>query len=117
MVGVGPGAHGGLARYIGVMKPIRLHLDLEASCASQSTPKPSFQPMLRALSRCGGARFRKTAGQHPNCDTCMNYEQRLQTPQSPQQRAHVLEECCQHNQTHMLAMQTLASTGVLFANK
>ena len=39
MVGLGPGAHGGPARYIGVMKPIHLYLALEAWCAAQYIKK------------------------------------------------------------------------------
>ena len=96
MVGLGPGTHGGPARYIGVMKPIHLYLELEAWCAVQDLPKPSFNTLLRALDRCGCIRFRKTAGQHPNCDACMHYKQCLRAPQSPEQRTQVLEEYCQH---------------------
>ena len=96
MLGLGPGAHGGPARYIGVMKPIHLYFELEAWCAVQDNPKPSFDTLRRALDKCGCIRFRKTAGQHPNCDACMRYKQRLRAPQSPEQRAQVLEEYCKH---------------------
>ena len=96
MVGLGPGTHGGPARFIGVMKPIHLFLELEAWCAVQDIPKPSFQTLLRALDQCGCIRFRKTAGQHPNCDICMDFKRRLRAPQGPQQRAQVLEEYCKH---------------------
>ena len=96
MVSQGPGTNWGPARYIGVMKPIHLYLELEAWCAIQEIPKPSFQTLLRALQQCGCIRFRKTAGQHPNCDECVKYKQRLRRPQSLQQRAQVLEEYCQH---------------------
>ena len=96
MLRFGPGTHGGPARYIGVMKPIHLYMELEAWCACQNIPKPSFNTLRRALEQCGCVRFRKTAGQHPNCDTCMHYKQRLRSPQSPRQRALVLEEYCQH---------------------
>ena len=96
MVSLGPGGHGGPDRYIGVMKPIHLYLELEAWCAVQNIRTPSFQTLLRSLTACGCVRFRKTAGQHPNCDTCMHYKARLRAPQSPQQRATVLEEYCQH---------------------
>ena len=94
MVGLGPGTPGAPARYIGVMKPIHLYLELEAWCAVQDIPKPSFQTLLRALDQCGCIRFRKTAGQHPNCDTCMRRKKSLRAPQSPQQRALVLEDYC-----------------------
>ena len=80
MVSLGPGAHGGLARYIGVMKPIHLYLELEAWCSIQETPKPSFQTLLLALDKCGCVRFRKTAGQHPNCDRRMRFKRLLHAP-------------------------------------
>ena len=96
MVCQGPGTNWGPARYIGVMKPIHLYLELEAWCAIQEIPKPSFQTLLRALQRCGCVRFRKTAGQHPSCDACVNFKQRLGAPQSPELRAQVLEEYCHH---------------------
>ena len=93
---LGPGTHWGPARYIRVMKPIHLYLELEAWCAIQEFPKPSFQTLLRALQRCGCIRFRKIDGQRPNCDACVEFKQRLRRPQSPQQRAQVLEEYCLH---------------------
>ena len=96
MVSLGPGAHGGPVRYIGVMKPIHLYYEMEAWCVVQDIPKPSFSTLLRALDQCSCVRFRKTAGQHPNCDKCMEYKQRLRAPQRPEQRALVLEEYCQH---------------------
>ena len=96
MVSLGPGAHGGPVRYIGVMKPIHLYYEMEAWCVVQDIPKPSFNTLLRALDQCRCIRFRKTAGQHPNCDKCMEYKQRLRAPQRPEQRALVLEEYCQH---------------------
>ena len=96
MISLGPGAHGGPVRYIGVVKPIHLYLELEAWCAVQNIPKPSFNTLLRALDQCKCIRFRKTAGQHPNCDKCMEFKLRLRAPQHPNQRAHVLEEYCQH---------------------
>ena len=98
----GPNTHGGPARYIGVMKSIHLYMELEAWCACQNIPKPSFQTLLRALEQCGCVRFRKTVGQHPNCDTCMSYKQRRRSPQSPEERAMVLEDYCQHILTQRL---------------
>ena len=80
MVSLGPGAHGGPARYIGVMKPIHLYLELEAWCNIHDIPKPSFQTLLRALDKCGCVRFRKTAGQHPNCDRRMHCKRLLHAP-------------------------------------
>ena len=78
------------------MKPIHRYYEMEAWCVVQDIPKPSFMTLLRALDQCGCVRFRKTAGQHPNCDKCMEYKQRLRAPQRPEQRALVLEEYCQH---------------------
>ena len=51
MVSLGPGAHGGPARYIGV--PIHLYLELEAWCSIQDIPKHFFQTLSRALGKCG----------------------------------------------------------------
>ena len=83
---------GGPVRYIGVMKPIHLYYEMEAWCVVQDIPKPSFTTLLRALDQSRCVRFRKTAGQHPNCDKCMEYKQRLRALQHPEQRALVLEE-------------------------
>ena len=71
-------------------------LELEAWCNAQEIAKPSFQTLLRALKQCGCIRFRKTAGQHPNCDTCMYYKKRLRATHSPQVRTEVLEDYCKH---------------------
>ena len=46
MVSLGPGAHGGPVRYIGVMKPIHLYYEMEAWCVVQDIPKPSFNTLL-----------------------------------------------------------------------
>ena len=71
MVCLGPGTHGGPVRYIGVMKPIHLYYEMEAWCVVQDIPRPSFTTLLRALDQSRRVRFRKTAGQHPNCVKCM----------------------------------------------
>ena len=92
MVSLGPGAHGGPARYIGVMKPIHLYLELEAWCSIQDFPKPSFQTLLRAFDKCGCVRFRKTAGQHPNCNRCVHFKRRLHAP--PKKKLHNNEHWC-----------------------
>jgi hypothetical protein len=48
LVAMGPGSSGSPTRYIGVVKPIRLYLELEAWCQSQGVAKPSFLTLLRA---------------------------------------------------------------------
>ena len=60
----------------------------------QEIPRPSFTTLRRALDLCRGVRFRKTAGQHPNCDKCMYYKMRLRAQQHPGQRALVLDANC-----------------------
>jgi hypothetical protein len=42
-VTMGPGLSGSPTRYIGVVKPIHLYLELEAWCQSQDVAKASFQ--------------------------------------------------------------------------
>ena len=51
---------------------------------------------MRALDKCGCDLFRKSVGQHPTCDTCMHLKRLLRAPQTPQQRALVLEDSCNH---------------------
>ena len=74
------------------MKPTDLYLELEAWRSIQYIPQPSSHTLLRALDKCGCVRFRKTAGQHPNRDTCMHCKR----PEAPQQRTLVLEDYCNH---------------------
>ena len=62
----------------------------------QEIPRPSFTTLRRDADLCRGARFRKTAGQHPNCGKCMEYKKRVRALQHPEQRALVLEEYCHH---------------------
>jgi len=83
MVRLGPGAHGGPARYIGVMNTIHLYLALEAWCNIKDIPKPSFHTLLHALEKCGCVRFRTTAGQHPDCGTCVHFKR---LPRAPQEK-------------------------------
>lgn len=76
-VTMGPGLSGSPTRYIGVVKPIHLYLELEAWCQSQDVAKPSFQTLLRALEECRCIRFRKVAGQHANCDICTDFKKAI----------------------------------------
>ncbi len=93
---MGPGLPGSPTRYIGVMKPIHLYMELEAWCLSQGLEKPSFQTLLRALKNSGCIRFRKVAGQHANCDVCTHFKKLLGSPMDTRQRAIVLDEYCSH---------------------
>jgi hypothetical protein len=100
---VGPNAQPGPRRYIGVMKPVQLYLMFQIwfkARGIESTVEnktPSFCTFLRAL---GSARpwlkFRKSAGQHANCDNCVRYKMELRKLQGPSQRALLLEEYNSH---------------------
>ena len=79
-VTMGPGTSWGPTRYLGVMKPIHLHLELQAWCVAQDTAEPSFSTFLRCLNRCGCIRFARSFGQHPNCDICVNRKKALNMP-------------------------------------
>ena len=96
MAVTGPGTQWGPPRYIGVMKPVHLYLELESWCAKSNLPRPSFSTFLRALDRCNCVRFRKTAGQHANCDQCTQFKKLLQSARHPQQRAAVMDNYCSH---------------------
>ena len=96
MAAMGPGTNVGPARYIGVMRPIHLYMEMEAWCASQEMPKPSFQTFLRALDDCGCIRMRKAVGQHPNCDACTRYKTALRSNLTPAQRVEVMEQLSKH---------------------
>ena len=74
MAVTGPGTQWGPPRYIGVMKPVHLYLELESWCAQSNLPTPSFSTFLRTLDRCNCVRFRKTAGQHANCGQCTQFK-------------------------------------------
>jgi len=96
MAVLGPGTNVGPIRYIGVMRPVHLFIELEAWCATQDLPKPSFQTFLRALDKCGRVKMRKVAGEHANCDQCVRYKSALRSNLTPQQRLDVLEELSKH---------------------
>ena len=96
MATIGPGTNVGPIRYIGVMRPIHLFLELEAWCACQDMPKPSFQTFLRALDNCNCIRMRKVVGQHANCDECTHYKTALRSNLTTAQRVEVMEELSKH---------------------
>ena len=68
---IGPGSHWGPPRYIGVMRPRHLWLELQAWCTSIDLPCPSFNALLRCLKQCPNLKLWTVAGQHPNCDCCV----------------------------------------------
>ena len=75
---LGPGSHWGPPRYIGVMRPRHLWLELQAWCKSMNVPCPSFNTLLRCLKQCPNLKFRKAAGQHPNCDFCVQCKKEIE---------------------------------------
>jgi hypothetical protein len=93
---IGPGVYNGPRRYIGVMRPVQLFLFFQAWCRSEQISRiPSFTTFLRGLYRASPwLRFRKVAGQHANCDTCLFFKQQLKRSVllTPSQRSHVLED-------------------------
>ena len=96
MSSFGPGMSCGPKRYIGVMKPVHLYLELEIWCMHNNLLQPSFNTFMRALHRCSCVRFRKAAGQHANCDACVEFKQLLRTTPNPSARVHVMEAYCSH---------------------
>ena len=90
---IGPGFRGSPIRYIGVVKPIHLYMELAAWCRSQRTSdRPSCQTLARALKLCGCIRFRKAAGQHASCDTCTRFKMLLRRFLSAAQRSAILDD-------------------------
>jgi hypothetical protein len=90
---VGPGVFKGPRRYIGVMRPVELYCLFEAWCATEAIKRiPSFNTFLRALKKASPwLRFRKTAGQHANCDDCLGFKKQLKMSLAPAQRSQILE--------------------------
>ena len=67
----GPGAGPGPRRYLGVVKPMMLFHWCVRWCGDNGHSCPSLTTFMRVLHQCNGwLRFRKSAGQHPVCDTC-----------------------------------------------
>lgn len=99
---VGPNVHPGPRRYIGVMKPIQLYLVFiswfQARGLESSVGKhPSFTTFMRALNIARPwLKFRKSAGQHANCDICVQYKNELKKLQSPNVRSLMIEEYNSH---------------------
>jgi hypothetical protein len=97
---LGPNSLPGPRRYIGVMKPVDLyHFFCTWHQETQTTSKapPSFQTFLRALVEAKPwIRFRKSAGQHPQCDKCVQFKTLLRAQCTPSERIRVIEEYNQH---------------------
>ena len=99
---VGPNVHPGPRRYLGVMKPVHLYLMFLAWYKSRSlgvstNKAPSFSVFLRALeSAKPWLKFRKSAGQHANCDVCVHYKQELRKMHGPVSRSLLIEEYNSH---------------------
>ena len=110
----GPNVCPGPVRYIGVLRPVHLyHIfcawlnKMEAggrapghgggAPGSGAAKVPSFSTFLRALqSARGWLRFRKSSGQHPNCDECVACKKKLAQRQTPEERQQTLERYTRH---------------------
>lgn len=101
---LGPNTCSAPRRYIGVMKPVDLYqffrtwfMETQDRTSSRQGP-PAFNTFLRALELAKPwIRFRKQAGQHPQCDICLHFKTQLRTgPHSVGQRAQLIEEYNQH---------------------
>ena len=91
---VGPGVLKAPRRYIGVMRPVHLHLFCQMWCKHENISPPGFTTFLRALEKASPwLRFRKVAGQHANCDECMHFKKAIREARSsPAQHSHLLED-------------------------
>ena len=106
MAATGPNVHPGPRRYIGVMRPQDMHLLMAAWCQEMRLACPSFNTFLRALrSSSGSLKFRKLAGQHPNCDECLRHKARLKGRMSVNQRRQAVEDYVAHLLTNWLDRQ------------
>ena len=88
------GTAGGRApcRYIGVIRPVALFAMLGEWCAARSQPCPGFSTLLRALVDAKPyIKFRKCAGQHANCEVCVEFKKALKKLLSVQKRQELLE--------------------------
>lgn len=100
----GPNVLPGPRRYIGVLKPIHCYFMFlswyKLSSGLEATPAaapPSFLTFIRALRIAKPwLKFRKSAGQHANCDICVQYKNELKKLQGPTTRALLIEEYNSH---------------------
>lgn len=93
----GPGAAPGPRRYLGVMKPANMFEMMKLWCAEAGEPAPSFSTFLRALKAARPwLSFRKSAGQHGLCDSCVHYKRELRKNLQATLRQQVVEEYAAH---------------------
>ena len=93
----GPGVAPGPRRWLGVMKPINMFEMLRLWCAQANFQAPSFTTFLRALKAARPwLSFRKSAGQHGLCDSCLHYKRELKKQLHLAVRHQLLEEYSSH---------------------
>ena len=74
----GPGAAPGPRRWLGVMKPCTMYQMLLLWCKQCNLSAPSFTTFRRALRAASPwLTFRKSAGQHGLCDSCLHFKKAL----------------------------------------
>ena len=95
---VGPGLAPGPRRYLGVMKANMLFEMLRRWCSQSClSPAPSWTTFRRALTQARPwLRFRKSQGQHGNCDSCTWFKQQLRACHNLGQRAQLVEQYAEH---------------------
>ena len=82
-------------RYIGVMRPITLFQLMGEWCSARHKTCPGFSTLLRALHECKSyLKFRKSAGQHANCEVCVSFKKALKKILSLERRQEILEAYC-----------------------
>ena len=102
----GPNVYPGPRRYIGVLRPHDMHLLMAAWCQEMGLACPSFTTFLRALQASRGSlKFRKVAGEHPNCDECLRHKKRLKGQLSIFERKQAVEDYVAHLLTIWLDRQ------------
>eukprot|EP00974_Lingulodinium_polyedra_P111840 10818298-Lingulodinium_polyedra.AAC.1 len=66
----GPFLGCGPCRYTRVLRPVEFVWHFLCRCKERCQPRPSYQTFLRALKEAKPRlKFRKSAGQHVNCET------------------------------------------------
>lgn len=106
----GPNVHPAPTRYVGVMRPVTMHLLMGQWCARMNLTCPSLQTLLRTLGERGSCiKFRKSAGEHPNCDICVEHKRRLKRHLTALERSEELEAYSRHLLDNWLDRQTDAN--------
>ena len=89
---------GAPCRYIGVMRPVALFHLLGEWCGHRNLTCPGFSTLLRALVDAKAfLKFRKSAGQHANCEVCVEFKKALKKFLTVWRRQEILEAYCRRS--------------------